>query len=176
MIVTIGRHGDPPLANLCVLGFVWGAPHLYFTVRGQPLARPRKRGIAKDNLKFDFGMEADRHFRQARAADAMNESVITLYRPVGPKELELVAASGFKRWPPRLPDQPIFYPVTNEGYAAEIAQKWNVRDSGYGAVTRFNVKAEFMRRYPIAASRACQDVTPGVSCIAAKNVDSVLSR
>lgn len=78
-----------------------------------------------------------------------DESVITLYRPVGPKELELVAASGFKRWPPRLPDQPIFYPVTNEGYAAEIAQKWNVRDSGYGAVTRFNVKAEYMRRYAV---------------------------
>lgn len=78
-----------------------------------------------------------------------DEPVVTLYRPVGPKELELVAASGFKRWPPRLPDQPIFYPVTNEAYAAEIAQKWNVRDSGYGAVTRFNVKASFMRRYEI---------------------------
>jgi len=78
-----------------------------------------------------------------------DESVIALYRPVGPKELELVAASGFKRWPPRLPDQPIFYPVTNEGYAVEIARKWNVRDSGYGAVTRFNVKAEYMRRYAV---------------------------
>jgi|SRR6185312_10976447 len=75
--------------------------------------------------------------------------VITLYRPVGPEELALVAESGFRRWPPRLPGQPIFYPVTNEGYAAEIAQKWNVRDSGYGAVTRFDVKASFMCRYEV---------------------------
>ena len=79
----------------------------------------------------------------------MSEDVVVLYRPTGPKELALVAASGFKRWPPRLPGQPIFYPVTNEAYAAEIAQKWNVRDSGYGAVTRFRVKASFMQRYDV---------------------------
>jgi hypothetical protein len=46
----------------------------------------------------------------------------TLYRPVGPKELELIAASGYRRFPPRLPDQPIFYPVLNEQYAVEIAR------------------------------------------------------
>lgn len=79
----------------------------------------------------------------------MSDAVVTMYRPVGPKELALVAESGFKRWPPRLPDQPIFYPVTNEAYAAEIAQKWNVRDSGYGAVTRFKVKGSFMRRFEV---------------------------
>jgi hypothetical protein len=39
---------------------------------------------------------------------------ITLYRPVGPRELELIAASGYREFPPRLPDQPIFYPVLNE--------------------------------------------------------------
>ena len=43
--------------------------------------------------------------------------VVVLYRPTGPRELELVRASGFRRWPPRLPDQPIFYPVTNEELA-----------------------------------------------------------
>lgn len=79
----------------------------------------------------------------------MSEDTVTLYRPTGPKELALVAESGFKRWPPRLPDQPIFYPVTNEAYAAEIAQKWNVRDSGYGAVTRFKVRTSFMRRFEV---------------------------
>jgi len=78
-----------------------------------------------------------------------SESVVTLFRPTGPKELALVAQSGYKRWPTRLPGQPIFYPVTNERYAAEIAEKWNVRDSSYGAVTRYNVKAAFMRRYEI---------------------------
>ncbi len=47
--------------------------------------------------------------------------VVTLYRPAGPKELALVEQSGFTRWPPRLQEQPIFYPVTNEEYAIEIA-------------------------------------------------------
>lgn len=74
---------------------------------------------------------------------------ITLYRPTGPKELELVQASGFKRWPPRLPEQPIFYPVTNEQYAREIAVQWNIKDSGVGYVTRFCVKKEFMDRFNI---------------------------
>ena len=74
---------------------------------------------------------------------------ITLYRPTGPEELALVAASGFKRWPPRLPEQPIFYPVTNEPYAIEIAQDWNVPASVNGFVTRFEVDATFMSRFPI---------------------------
>lgn len=73
----------------------------------------------------------------------------TLWRPTGPEELALVRESGFRRWPPRLPDQPIFYPVTNEGYAAEIASKWNARDGQPGFVTRFEVRTEFMSRYQI---------------------------
>jgi len=56
--------------------------------------------------------------------------------------------SGWRPWPPRLPEQPIFYPVTNEEYAAEIASKWNVAQSGAGYVTRFHVRREFMTRYP----------------------------
>jgi putative RNA 2'-phosphotransferase len=40
-----------------------------------------------------------------------------LYRPVGPEELALIEASGCSAFPPRLPEQPIFYPVTNEPYA-----------------------------------------------------------
>jgi hypothetical protein len=51
----------------------------------------------------------------------MTDDIIFLYRPTGPKELELVAASGYLRWPPRLDGQPIFYPVTSEEYAREIA-------------------------------------------------------
>ncbi|MDX2219140.1 MAG: hypothetical protein SF172_08965 [Burkholderiales bacterium] len=74
--------------------------------------------------------------------------LVTLYRPTGPKELELVKQSGFKRWPPRLPEQPIFYPVTNEAYAWQIAEEWNVPESGSGYVTRFQVAAEFMKKYP----------------------------
>jgi hypothetical protein len=76
-------------------------------------------------------------------------SLVTLYRPTGPEELQLVKASGFRKWPPRLPEQPIFYPVTNEEYAIQIARDWNVRASGAGFVTRFRVRKSFMDRYPI---------------------------
>ena len=74
---------------------------------------------------------------------------VVLFRPTGPKELALVAESGFQRWPPRLPDQPIFYPVTNEPYAIEIARDWNVPASGQGFVTRFEVRKHFMDRYAV---------------------------
>jgi hypothetical protein len=50
---------------------------------------------------------------------------VTLFRPVGPKELELIKASGFRAFPPRLPDQPIFYPVTNHAYATQIARDYS---------------------------------------------------
>lgn len=75
--------------------------------------------------------------------------VVTLYRPTGSVELELVKQSGYTAWPPRLPEQPIFYPVTNEEYAKQIAIQWNIKDSGVGYVTRFQVKKTFMERYPI---------------------------
>jgi hypothetical protein len=71
----------------------------------------------------------------------------TLYRPVGSKELALIEASGWKAFPPRLPDQPIFYPVMNEAYAIQIARDWNVPASGAGYVTRFTVEAEYLNRY-----------------------------
>ncbi len=74
---------------------------------------------------------------------------VTLYRPTGPQELKLLADSQFLRWPPRLPEQPIFYPVTNERYATEIASDWNVKESGSGFVTRFEVRLAFMERYEV---------------------------
>ena len=52
---------------------------------------------------------------------------VTLWRPTGPEELVLVEESGWTRWPPRLPDQPIFYPGLNEDYAVRIARDWNVK-------------------------------------------------
>ena len=74
---------------------------------------------------------------------------VTLYRPVGPKELELIEQSGFRSFPPRLPEQPIFYPVLNEGYATRIAREWNVKASGAGYVTRFAVTRNFLERYQV---------------------------
>jgi hypothetical protein len=74
---------------------------------------------------------------------------VTLYRPVGPKELELIQASGWREFPPRLPDQPIFYPVLNEEYATQIARDWNVKANGAGFVTRFQVDAAYVGRYKV---------------------------
>ena len=76
----------------------------------------------------------------------------TLYRPVGQAEFELVRASGFRSFPPRLPHQPIFYPVLSEQYATQIARDWNTRDetSGFvGYVLRFRVRTEFLIHYEI---------------------------
>lgn len=74
-----------------------------------------------------------------------------LYRPVGQKELELIAESGFTAFPPRLPEQPIFYPVCNEEYAAQIARDWNAKynEDKIGYVTRFAVKTQFLNNYEI---------------------------
>ena len=75
-----------------------------------------------------------------------------LYRPVGEKELQLIAESKYKAFPPRLPEQPIFYPVLNEKYATEIAQKWNTKnsDSGYkGYVTRFEVADSYISKFDV---------------------------
>jgi hypothetical protein len=87
-------------------------------------------------------------------------NTLTLFRPVGPKELALIEASGWRSFPPRLPEQPIFYPVLNEEYAAQIARDWNVKDSGSGFVTRFAVDSDFVRRYPlqVAGSSAHQEL------------------
>lgn len=64
-------------------------------------------------------------------------------------ELGLVESSGWRRWPPRLPDQPIFYPVLNEDYATRIARDWNVKASGAGYVTRFSVRKSFLEAYEV---------------------------
>ena len=79
-------------------------------------------------------------------------NLIPLYRPVGQKELDLIAASGFTAFPPRLPEQPFFYPVLHEEYAAQIARDWNAQDpaSGYrGYVLRFYVRSAFLQRYSV---------------------------
>ncbi|WP_228445214.1 ADP-ribosylation/crystallin J1 [Chryseobacterium shandongense] len=75
----------------------------------------------------------------------------TLYRPVGEKEMLLIIKSNYKKFPPRLNWQPIFYPVLNEEYASEIAEKWNTRDEAgnyLGFVTKFEVSEEVVSKYP----------------------------
>lgn len=73
----------------------------------------------------------------------------TLYRPVGEAELLLIEQSGWKRFPPRLPEQPIFYPVMNEAYAVQITTEWNVPAYGKGYVARFAVDTDFLKAYPV---------------------------
>jgi len=77
-----------------------------------------------------------------------SETVVTMYRPAGQKEIELVIESGYTKWPPRLPEQPIFYPVTNEQYAIEV-NNWNVKSEGIGFITKFKVNKSFVERYKI---------------------------
>ncbi len=76
----------------------------------------------------------------------------TLYRPIGIKELSLIIESEFKKFPPRLEWQPIFYPVMNQEYAEQIATKWNLEDefSGYcGIVTSFQLPTEYLKKFEI---------------------------
>jgi hypothetical protein len=82
-----------------------------------------------------------------------------LYRPVGERELRLLAAADFRSFPPRLPHQPIFYPVLDREYAVQIARDWNTKDevSGFaGWLTEFDVRDDFASRYPIQTAGARQ--------------------
>lgn len=79
--------------------------------------------------------------------NSVQDDLTTLWRPVGPAELALIEASGMRAFPPRLPEQPIFYPVLSEDYAIRIARDWNVPASGAGFVTRFCVRKAFLAAY-----------------------------
>ena len=82
-------------------------------------------------------------------AEISELDAVTLWRPVGPRELELIRKANMRAFPPRLPDQPIFYPVLSEEYAVKIARDWNVPASGSGFVTRFEVQRTFLDKYKI---------------------------
>ena len=74
---------------------------------------------------------------------------MTLWRPVGPEELVLIRETNMREFPPRLPEQPIFYPVLTEEYAIKIARDWNVKASGSGFVTKFEVLKSYLDAYEI---------------------------
>jgi len=76
----------------------------------------------------------------------------TLYRPVGLKALELIAASDWCSFPARLSWQPIFYPVLNREYASQIAQDWNTQDlfsGNCGIVTMFDVDQDYLAKHEV---------------------------
>lgn len=85
------------------------------------------------------------HFR----GEKFEEKVVVLFRPVGQKELDLIKASDWKRFPPRLPEQPYFYPVTTDEYASKIARDWNAKHEGVGYVVEFYVKENYLSKYPL---------------------------
>jgi hypothetical protein len=88
----------------------------------------------------------------------MDIGTTTLWRPVGPAELDLIKATGMRAFPPRLPEQPIFYPVLSEDYAVKIARDWNAPRGG-GYVTRFQVRTDYLAGYEVqlAGGKACQE-------------------
>ena len=81
----------------------------------------------------------------------MNDETTVLYRPVGQEELDLIRQSGFTSFPPRRPEQPIFYPVLSETYATQIAREWNAKHNQIkvGYVTRFRVRNDYLRSYEV---------------------------
>jgi hypothetical protein len=81
--------------------------------------------------------------------DSMENDVTILFRPVNKNELDLIEKSGWTRFPPRLPEQPFFYPVMNEEYAIQIAKDWNLPAYGSGFVTKFAVKNTYLSKFEI---------------------------
>jgi hypothetical protein len=59
----------------------------------------------------------------------------------------LIKNSNWSSFPPRLFNQPIFYPILNQEYAEQIAREWNTRESGSGFVTKFEVEKKYIDKY-----------------------------
>jgi hypothetical protein len=109
--------------------------------------------IARPELESARALDGESVLRSHTGADVValerEPGVVVLYRPVGDAELALVAASGWKTFPPRLPEQPIFYPVTNLAYAREIAERWNAAEGRGIHVVRFRVHDAALARWPV---------------------------
>lgn len=77
---------------------------------------------------------------------------ITLYRPVGQKELDLIRDADYRAFPPRLSWQPIFYPVLDYDYACKIAAEWNTQDDengNVGYVTAFDIPEDYFETFEV---------------------------
>lgn len=73
-----------------------------------------------------------------------------LYRPVGLNELKLIVQSHYKAFPPRLPEQPIFYPVLHLEYAEQIARDWNTKRAPFtGFVAQFEIDDVYLTQFPV---------------------------
>jgi hypothetical protein len=64
------------------------------------------------------------------------------------KELALMFDAKMREYPPRLAEQPIFYPVTDLGYATQIARDWNTREEDrVGYVTKFEIPDNYAAQF-----------------------------
>jgi len=70
-----------------------------------------------------------------------------LYRSLGESECNKIAQSRFRSFPPRLPGQPLFYPVSNFEYAEQIARDWNTAGGAVGYVCKFEIDDDFISKY-----------------------------
>jgi hypothetical protein len=127
----------------------WSAAAIFYNrIRSElRLAQPDGGGVAEFLLHVD-GDEA--WWRWDDEPFEGGPEVIALWRPVGQAERDLVEQSGWSRFPPRLPGQPIFYPVLDEEYATRIARDWNTKDpaSGHvGYVLHFDIEARYVMRF-----------------------------
>ena len=112
-------------------------------------AAPATISVRPKEFRNSLGMRAcyGKDLDLVQEADLPNPAT-TLYRPTGERELALIRDSGWRAFPPRLPEQPIFYPVLNEEYATQIARGWNTRDGGTGYVLRFQVESDYLEQFP----------------------------
>ncbi len=72
-----------------------------------------------------------------------------LFRPLNQAELDLILQLNWKAFPPRLADQPIFYPVLNEAYATQITKEWNVPAYGVGHVVQFSIPLDYFQTFKV---------------------------
>jgi hypothetical protein len=100
--------------------------------------------------------EADHNFEKSNRVltefrkwqEKINPNTTTMYRPVNDKELALISEMDYKGFPPRLPEQPIFYPVINEAYAQRL-NKWNLDQYGVGFITKFEVRTTYFNSFKV---------------------------
>ncbi len=137
--------GDRVLVEASPVDFIWG---IGLAKDSKVVEDPTQwRGL---NLLGFALMEVRRMLQLEKYCQFNQEkNSAILYRPVGPKELSLINESGWKAFPPRLPQQPIFYPVLNQEYAEQIARDWNVKASGSGYVTRFEIPKNYLMQFKV---------------------------
>lgn len=76
----------------------------------------------------------------------MNETTV-LYRLISSGEMDLIKSVKYGAFPPRLFWQQTFYPVSDEGYATQMAHAWNSCDGKSVYLTRFQVRTDFLQPY-----------------------------